>query len=365
MSAADVAPNPSISFAAPVPHDVEGSWRAHCRTARRVFLLAVAVNSVISTIWLFFVITKADARPFWATYEVTPQSVVGVLAGFLIVGVLWGWLWYGVKLLLLRRAGLSREEARATFVSRMSRPFDLANVLQGRSERRIRIADMVGRRGRYITLGLLGFWYIYSSIAHEPKPAFLMAGLQDGLFGAIVGNWLMLAAFYSDGFLGRTIWGPQSRIMDGTLGRANALLIFTLWALFRFFMVPLGLQLAVVFPPQTYAVLFAFIWISYLSADALSEIVGSLYGKQKLRVWGMGEVNRKSLAGTWAGFLGSLAVCLGLVWSHHLPASWIGLAVVVSISNTLLELFSPRGTDDFTMATGNALLCWAFGLLVY
>jgi hypothetical protein len=32
------------------------------------------------------------------------------------------------------------------------------------------------------------------------------------------------------------------------------------------------------------------------------------------------------------------------------------------LSNTILELLSPRGTDDFTMATGNALICWAFGI---
>jgi hypothetical protein len=30
----------------------------------------------------------------------------------------------------------------------------------------------------------------------------------------------------------------------------------------------------------------------------------------------------------------------------------------------LLELFSPRGTDDFTMATVNALICWGFGAAV-
>jgi len=41
------------------------------------------------------------------------------------------------------------------------------------------------------------------------------------------------------------------------------------------------------------------------------------------------------------------------------------LGVVISLSNTLLELFSPRGTDDFTMATANALLCLGFGILVY
>ena len=43
---------------------------------------------------------------------------------------------------------------------------------------------------------------------------------------------------------------------------------------------------------------------------------------------------------------------------------WIGLAVAVSVSNTIFELFSPRGTDDFTMATANALVCWAFGSFV-
>jgi hypothetical protein len=38
--------------------------------------------------------------------------------------------------------------------------------------------------------------------------------------------------------------------------------------------------------------------------------------------------------------------------------------VVIAISNTLLELYSPRGTDDFTMATTNALICWGFGALI-
>jgi hypothetical protein len=36
----------------------------------------------------------------------------------------------------------------------------------------------------------------------------------------------------------------------------------------------------------------------------------------------------------------------------------------VAVTSSLLELYSPRGTDDFTMATGNALVCWAFGLWV-
>ncbi len=62
---------------------------------------------------------------------------------------------------------------------------------------------------------------------------------------------------------------------------------------------------------------------------------------------------------------GSLVLCVGIVASRGLPPSWFALAVIVSVSNTFFELFSPRGTDDFTMATANALLCWAFGVIVY
>jgi len=78
--------------------------------------------------------------------------------------------------------------------------------------------------------------------------------------------------------------------------------------------------------------------------------VGSLFGKQKLRVWGMGDVNRKSLAGVFGGFFAALALCLWAVLANGLPLPWVGLAVVIAASSTLLELLSPRGTDDFTMA---------------
>ncbi len=251
------------------------------------------------------------------------------------------------------------------FRSRLREPFDLQGLLAGRSERRVRIADMVGRRGRFLILGLVGFFYVATHVAASPKPDFLVAGFGENLLDGLVGLWIMLALYRSDGFLGRVAYGAQTRIMDGALGRANCLVIFTLWAFFKFAMVALGTVLAGRVPAGTYSTVYAFIWLSYLSGDGLSEVIGSLFGRQKLRVWGLGEVNRKSLAGTWACFLGSLAVCVGFVLANHLPPSWLGLALAVSVSNTALELASPRGTDDITMATGNALLCWGFAALVY
>jgi hypothetical protein len=350
------------AVAAPTP--VRARWEAARRQSELLFRGCLALTAAITLVWLTLLLTGRGSAVLGRPLD--PQSPLRLLVGFVIMGVLWGWLWYGVKRLLLRKVvRLSREETDATFLSRVRRPFDLAGLLRGRSERLVRIADMVGRRGRYVTIGMLGYSYIYTRIALEPRADFLVAGLQESLFDALGYSWLMLAVFYSDGFLGRVAYGAQTRIMDGVLGRANALVILTLWSLFKFIMVPLGAEIAATFPPRAYGAVFAIVWISYLGSDALAEIVGSLWGRQKLRVWGVGEVNRKSVAGTAACFLGSLAICLWLIRANGLGTPWLGLAVAVSVSNTAFELFSPRGTDDFTMATANALLCWAFGRLVY
>jgi hypothetical protein len=342
------------------------AWGAYRRQADLFFRGSLGLTLAITAVWLFFVLTGRDGGAAFKGYQVSLEAVIRVAVGFGIMTVLWGWLWYGVKRLLLRKlAGFTKQETDAAFRSRMAEPFDLATLLLAHSERRIRIADMIGRRGRFVTMGMAGFLYIYSRVRVEPNPGFLFMGLQESLFDGIAFSWLMLAFYYSNGFLGRVAYGAQTRVMDGTLGRANCLVITMLWSLFKFVMVPLGFQLASVFPPSTYAILFAFVWVSYLGSDGLSEIVGSLFGKQKLRVWGIGEVNRKSVAGTWACFLGSLAICLSLVSANGLGLPWVGLAVAISLSNTVFELFSPRGTDDFTMAIANALLCWGFGSLVY
>ncbi len=341
-------------------------WEGFRRDADRYFRWSVALTGAITAAWLFFVLTGRDGGFLFKGYQLSLEAVGRVAVGFMIMTVLWGWLWYGVKVLSLRKiARFSKEDVKAVFRSRMSEPFDLPGLRARYSERRIRIADMIGRRGRFMFLGLLGWSYIYTRVRLEPKPEFLFMGLQESLFDGLVYSWLMIALFYNDGFLGRVAYGAQTRIMDGTLGRANCLVITMLWSIFKFLMVPLGFQLAGVFAPSTYGVLFAIVWLSYIASDGASEVVGSLFGKQKLQVWGIGEVNKKSVAGTWACFLTSFGLCSFLVFANGLPPVWIALAFAISVSHTVFELFSPRGTDDFTMATANALVCWAFGAIVY
>lgn len=335
------------------------------RTADRIFRGALVFNGALTAFWLYAVLTHHNV-PFFEHYEVDRAAVLRVAQGILWFNVLWGLIWYGVKALLLKYAvGFSKEERRQAFSSRMKEPFDVAAFVARHSERRIRIADMIGRRGRFLTLGFAAFFYLYGREAIDHSPGFASFFLQDNLFDAVVSGWVFLAFYYGNGFLAALFYGPQSRVMDGVLARANCLLITTLWAGFKFIMVPIGAKLSAIFPPAAFAAVFALIWGSYMACDGLSEVGGSLFGKQKIKVPGIGDVNRKSIGGTVSGFVGSLVLCLWVVFGQHLPAPWIGLAVAISVSNTLLELFSPRGTDDFVMATANALICLAFGALVY
>ena len=334
------------------------------QTANRIFRGALIFNTALTAFWIFALLTDRTGG-FFQHYDIGWDVIGRILGAIFFFYVLWGFIWFGVKTLLLKYfVGFSKEERRQAFSSRMREPFDVRSFTTRYSERRIRIADMIGRRGRFITLAAAGFYYLYVRVAGNPSPEFATFFLQDNLADAVITSWVFLAFYYANGFLAAAFYGPQSRVMDGVLARANCLLITTLWTAFKFVMVPIGGRLAAVFPPNRFATVFALIWGAYIVTDAMSEIGGALFGKQKLRVRGIGDVNRKSIGGTVAGFAGALVFCLWIVGGQGLPAAWIGLAITIATASTFLELYSPRGTDDFFMATGNALICLAFGTVL-
>ena len=330
-------------------------------TARRVFRAALAVNSALTLLCAVSYFTGFGSS-LVGSVTIDGQTALRIGWSILIITVLWGFIWLGIKALLLAKvAKFTREERRAAFGSRMNQPYDVADLVARHSERRIRIIDMIGRRGRFITLGAAGVIYLFGMV-DETRPAnFAYAFLNANMLDGVITLWVFLAVFWSSNWFAAAVYGPQSRIMDGVLGRANCLSLITLWALFKFVMVPIGAQLFTLYSPQYFGLVFMLIWGSYMITDTLSEVGGSLYGTQKIRVVGLGDVNRKSIAGTVTGFIGGLVLCVSLVGANSPGGAWFGLAVTIAVSNSLLELWSPRGTDDFTMATANALICWAFG----
>ena len=343
---------------------VDESFITRRRTADRVFRGTLIFNATLTVYWVIAALVGSGG-PFFGDLGIGQHTIGAVAGGILFFYVFWGFIWFGIKAALLKYwAGLSKEERRQAFSSRMDKLFDVTAFTARYPERVIRIIDMIGRRGRFMFLGMSGFYFLYLRIAETQAAEFATMFLKDNLLDAVITSWIFLAFYYSNNFLAAAFYGPQSRIMDGVLARANCLLITTLWTVFKFVMVPLGARLAVIFPPDQFAVVFALIWGSYIVCDALSEIGGALFGRQRLRVWGIGDVNRKSIGGTVTGFAGALVLCLGIVLGHGLPGPWIALAVIIAVSTTALELFSPRGTDDFTRATANALICWVFGELM-
>jgi hypothetical protein len=332
--------------------------------AQRIFKVAVAVNLALTAFAVLAYGFGFGAR-FAGEFTFTAKMLGQVIFGILFFNVLWAFVWYGVKNLLLKHwAKFSPEERREAFSSRMSRPYDLPGLLQRHSERRIRIIDMIGRRGRFIVLAGSFVFYLYAMIDSTHPSNFATAFLSGTLVDGVLTQWLFIGLYYSDSVIAAAVFGPQSRVMDGGLARANCLTILTLWSLFKFVLIPIGGAMAELYSPAQFAAVFMLIWGSYIATDTFAEVGGSLYGTMKIRVVGVGDVNRKSIAGTVTGFVAGLTVCLAVVLGAGLPSSFIGLAIVISLSNSLLELFSPRGTDDFTMAVGNALWCWAFGAWV-
>jgi hypothetical protein len=363
--------NDTLTVAADMPQ-AGAAAQAHARDpraalARRIFLGALAFNVVLTLFWLWLW-ASGGSTMFFTDYRLSIQGVASVVIGFTFFYIVWGLPWWGLKALLLRKwVGMTKEEVRDAFSSRMDRPYDVAALTAKYSERRIRIADMIGRRGRFALMAFAGLFGLYLQRQDIDKlgPDFAVAFAANNLLEAVLGGWFFLGLFYVNGFVGAATYGPQSRIMDGMLGRANNLLITTLWGVFKFVMVPLSLLLARYYPPEQFAVVFGLIWLSYITTDAFAEIFGSLFGRQSIKVWGVGDVNRKSLVGVVAGFAGALIVNLAIIGANGLMVGpWIALAGTIALSNCLVELYSPRGTDDFTMATTNALLCLAFGAWV-
>ncbi|HUR20398.1 MAG TPA: hypothetical protein VMZ90_06275, partial [Vicinamibacterales bacterium] len=268
------------------------------RLAARIYAGSLAVTVALTAFVALSYFTGIGRR-FTGPLTFDQQTISRVLIGAVLLNVGLGFVWLGIKSLLLRHvAGFDREERRAAFSSRMDQPYDVAALTARHSERRIRIVDMIGRRGRFMVLGLMGFFYLYARVGSEKPANFATAFLSDNLLDAVLTGWMFVLLYRGNHLLARAVYGPQSRVMDGMLARANCLLIITLWGLFKFVLLPIGSQLATLYSPAQFAAVFALIWGSYMVCDTLAEVGGSLYGTMKIRVRGVGDVNRKSIAGT-------------------------------------------------------------------
>src|SRR5215210_2008325 len=89
---------------------VDPAFVARRRTADKVFRGALAFNAALTAFWVFVTISGRDAV-FFQDYRIDRATLMRVGSGIVFFYVLWGFLWYGIKSLLLRTAaGFSKAE---------------------------------------------------------------------------------------------------------------------------------------------------------------------------------------------------------------------------------------------------------------
>eukprot|EP00995_Heteronema_vittatum_P007766 NODE_291_length_1525_cov_211.417344_g211_i0.p1 GENE.NODE_291_length_1525_cov_211.417344_g211_i0~~NODE_291_length_1525_cov_211.417344_g211_i0.p1 ORF type:complete len:194 (-),score=70.67 NODE_291_length_1525_cov_211.417344_g211_i0:370-951(-) len=154
-----------------------------------------------------------------------------------------------------------------------------------------------------------------------------------------------------------------ARVFDGQYGRFN-LVVVNFWAYCgRILMFQLLLLAGT--GESTSRLLFTLAMMPLLFGDTFGEICGSLYGRLRFPVYGLGEVNSKSVEGTLAVLVSSLAAQIGTFYVlfdmgresdgffHTHPVLVFGYTCFFA---AIVEAAAPRSTDNFFLQVQTLLL---------
>lgn len=260
---------------------------------------------------------------------------------------------------LLSRLGVTLKDKEVIFSSRKNN-FNLAYFVSKYGDRNLRIADGLSRK----------LLHIFSGVWHLVFLNLVIKDTRIAWQAAFVKSLLIIAlcsfSYSSNKVFGLAgiMYGATSRIRDGIDGRKN-FFIAQLAFLNLYVLVFIEYVARKNISNEDNLIFFSFfIFLPLIIGDALGEIIGTIWGKQKIRVWGVGQINRKSVLGTVAVFLGSLLPLLLVVSLNNLPIEWWWLCLSVAATTSTIELIAPRSTDNFFIPVGNALVCLIFAVYV-
>ncbi len=280
-----------------------------------------------------------------------PTYLIALILEVIILYPLFGFF----KWSLLSRMKMPLTERKLIFSNRR-KYFELKYFINRYGDRNLRIVDGLSRKLLHIATGL---WQlaILNLLIKDTYVAFKVT-----LTYQITMVFLSIVSYSSNKIIGLAglLYGASSRIRDGVYGRKNLLVARLSFLNLLPLMFIDSLARNQVSDPINLVFFSFFIFLPLTIGDALGEIIGTIWGKQKLHVWGVGEINRKSLLGTASVFLGSLLPLLLIVFFNGLPWSWWLMCLSIAIITTIVELISPRGTDNFFIPLGNALVCLIF-----
>lgn len=260
--------------------------------------------------------------------------------------------WY-----LLSHLGMTLKDRQIVFSSRKNN-FNLAYFVNNYGDRNLRIADGLSRKLLHIFSGL---WHLafLNLVIKDTRIAWQAAFIKSLIIIALCSFSYSSNKLFS---LAGVMYGATSRIRDGIDGRKN-FFIAQLAFLNLYVLVFIEYVARNHISNKDNLIFFSFfIFLPLIIGDALGEIIGTIWGKQKIRVWGIGQINRKSVLGTVSVFFGSLIPLLLIVSLKDLPFQWLLLCLSVAVTTSIIELIAPRSTDNFFIPVGNALVCLMFAI---
>jgi dolichol kinase len=167
-----------------------------------------------------------------------------------------------------------------------------------------------------------------------------------------------ILTYKSNNIFGYLVYGSSVRIRDGTAGRLNILTV-------RLIGFPstiiIGSILSIYKDSLTTdekKIALVLMYIPLIIGDAMGEIIGSLYGSRFYKVYGIGEINKKSYEGTFAVFFSSIVVSIVVCIFYTVNNNTYILIVVISIISSIVEAVAIRSTDNFFIPVINSLIIY-------
>lgn len=252
----------------------------------------------------------------------------------------------------MRRAGVPEPWLSRTFQSRAG--FDLSGLLDAFEQSHMLRIDGLSRKTSHFIK-----WFFTLYTAQVLMTAELAANASLGRALVILTGGAI--TYRMNHWVSTLFYGSDARVLDGKLGRANVITVRCLSVLHTVFLNVFALvYIFPTMPPEYQKLAIPFIYLPIAIGDAMGEIIGSAFGKQNIKVWGVGEINRKSWEGTAAVFFGSFLPLLGVIWAYDLTGIFYGLALLLSAQTTVVELITPRGMDSLTLPVTNLLTTYFF-----
>lgn len=271
--------------------------------------------------------------------------------------------------------------------------FNLHYLKSKYGDKKLRYTDSIPRKSLHFTSGLC------LALQLQLITQTFVLNFQSALLGGICITILLGICNIprlADTWVATHVYGGLNRTRDGIYGRTNLFVAYTGTT----FGILISYMLAYLYvlphlptkqdddtttteeessSPTTlplllpdYQMLIGLLYYAPLAVgDALGELIGGPFGGTcfpTFRVKGFGEINKKSVEGCFAVFVGSfgstalVSYGYGVMTNDATATSWIVLCLCLGITTTIVETIAFRSTDNFFIPVCNVIvLIVAFG----